>query len=278
MTYYLKNEEIIKGPIGDAIVELAIKNGKISSSTQLSTSKSGPWQTISEVFPDASLDLGDLDLSGSSAVSAGGSLHYANQLRQTRVPEKQPRMSKAQQKKLQEKKNKTYLLFGGIGVVAVCFMIALPLFLVLVLGGNAAAKKEQDRQRERGKPPSQEALAKREQFRNGVQNMASGINNRDGDQVATGAQQIRTATSNGIRVKRVKVEIGDITITDDRSGISHVKIACNNGNVIEADWERNSFNDFGYDVYKPTVTMDTNRLAVMVIVRKVIVNYLDGNY
>ncbi|MCP4774430.1 MAG: hypothetical protein GY880_09345 [Planctomycetaceae bacterium] len=103
-------------------------------------------------------------------------------------------MSKAQQKKLQEKKKKTYLLFGGIGVVAVCFMIALPLFFVLVLGGNAAAIKEQDRLRERGRPPSQKALVKREMLRNGVIDMANGIKNRDRDQFLMGGRQIGVAT------------------------------------------------------------------------------------
>ena len=72
--------------------------------------------------------------------------------------------------------------------------------------------------------------------------------------------------------------MGDVTIRDDRSGISHVKIECNSGLVIDADWKRNSFNDFGYDIYEPTVSRNTNRFAVMTLTRTVIASYLNGKY
>ena len=48
--------------------------------------------------------------------------------------------------------------------------------------------------------------------------------------------------------------------------------------MIDADWKRNAFNDFGYDIYEPTVSEDTNRLAVMTLTRGVIASYLRGEY
>ena len=76
----------------------------------------------------------------------------------------------------------------------------------------------------------------------------------------------------------VEIEAGTATITDNPSGTSHVNIACNNGLVIDADWERNEPNKFGYDIYEPEVNMDYNRLAVMVLARGVIAEYLNGGY
>ena len=81
------------------------------------------------------------------------------------------------------------------------------------------------------------------------------------------------------KVTKVTVKAGDVTITDrEGDGLSHVKIECNNGLVVDADWERNSANDFGYDIYEPEVNRDTNRLAVMILARTVIANYLKGEY
>lgn len=80
-------------------------------------------------------------------------------------------------------------------------------------------------------------------------------------------------------VTKVTVKAGDVTITDrEDDGLSHIKIECNNGLIIEADWERNFANDFGYDIYEPEVNMDYNRLAIMITARSVIANYLKGQY
>jgi len=76
----------------------------------------------------------------------------------------------------------------------------------------------------------------------------------------------------------VEIEAGTATITDNPSGTSHVNIACNNGLVIDAHWERNEYNKFGYDIYEPEVNMDYNRLAVMVLARGVIAEHLNGGY
>jgi hypothetical protein len=81
------------------------------------------------------------------------------------------------------------------------------------------------------------------------------------------------------KTKIVQIGVGKATITDKKgNGKSHVKIECNNGLVIDADWERNSFNDYGYDIYEPTINMTTNRLAVMLTARGVIASYLRGEY
>ena len=78
--------------------------------------------------------------------------------------------------------------------------------------------------------------------------------------------------------KTVQLKVGTATITDDRSGTSHVRIACNNGLTIDADWKRNPYNEFGYDIYEPTVDQNYNRLAVMMTARGVIAAYIRGEY
>lgn len=80
-------------------------------------------------------------------------------------------------------------------------------------------------------------------------------------------------------VTTVETDVGKVRITDKGDdGLSHVTIECNNGLVIDADWKRNSYNEFGYDVYEPSVSEAYNRFAVMMTVRGVIANYLNGNY
>ena len=80
-------------------------------------------------------------------------------------------------------------------------------------------------------------------------------------------------------VKTVETDVGNVQITDKGDNdLSHVTIKCNNGMVIDADWRRNSYNEFGYDVHEPSVSETYNRFAVMVTVRSVIANYLNGNY
>ena len=81
------------------------------------------------------------------------------------------------------------------------------------------------------------------------------------------------------KVTTVETDIGKVRVTDRGDDErSHVKIECNNGLIIEADWQRNAYNDFGYDVFEPSVSESYNRLAVMVTVRSAIANSLNGNY
>ena len=82
----------------------------------------------------------------------------------------------------------------------------------------------------------------------------------------------------GKKVIKAEVTAGNVTITDDEDGLSHVHIECNNGLEIDADWKRNPYNDFGYDIYEPVVNRDTSRMAIMLTSRAVIAAYLRGEY
>jgi len=80
------------------------------------------------------------------------------------------------------------------------------------------------------------------------------------------------------KTKTVQLKIGTATITDTPTATSHVRVTCNNGLVIDADWKRNTGNEFGYDIYEPSVSRDYNRLAVMMTARGIISAYLRGEY
>jgi hypothetical protein len=82
----------------------------------------------------------------------------------------------------------------------------------------------------------------------------------------------------GKKIKKVKLSAGDATITDDVDGMSHIKVECNNGLTIDADWKRNALNEFGYDIYEPEVNITTEKLSVMILARVVIASYLNGEY
>jgi hypothetical protein len=83
----------------------------------------------------------------------------------------------------------------------------------------------------------------------------------------------------GPKVVIVNVEAGKATITDrEDDDLSHLKMECNNGLVVECDWDRNPQSEFGYDIYEPTVSEDYNQLAVMILCRGVIAPYLRGEY
>jgi predicted small secreted protein len=87
-----------------------------------------------------------------------------------------------------------------------------------------------------------------------------------------------TGIFTGKKITEVSIEAGEALITDDEDGVSNVEISCNNGLVIKAEWKRNSSNDYGYDIYEPEVNQDYNRLTVMIMARRVIANYLNGEY
>lgn len=83
----------------------------------------------------------------------------------------------------------------------------------------------------------------------------------------------------GPKVVEFDAKVGHVIITDrEEKGPSHLKIECNNGLVVDADWKRNAGSEFGYDIYEPEVNKTYNRLAVMLIARGVIANYLNGKY
>jgi hypothetical protein len=102
-----------------------------------------------------------------------------------------------------------------------------------------------------------------------------------GDGFLPDSSSVGSAVSNalsGAKVSRVEIEVGVATITDNEDDLSHVKIECNNGLEIEVDWKRNAYNEFGYDIFEPTVNNNFNRLSVMIIARGVIAKYLRGEY
>ena len=77
---------------------------------------------------------------------------------------------------------------------------------------------------------------------------------------------------------RVRIDAGDVIIVDDKARMSSVEIQCNNGLIITADWQRNPYNEFGYNIFKPKVNRTTNETVVMILARRVIANYLNGEY
>ena len=87
-----------------------------------------------------------------------------------------------------------------------------------------------------------------------------------------------TGIFTGEKITEVSIKAGKALITDDEDGVSNIEITCNNGLVIKAEWKRNSSNEYGYDIYEPEVNQDYNRLAVMIMARGVIANYLNGEY
>jgi hypothetical protein len=82
----------------------------------------------------------------------------------------------------------------------------------------------------------------------------------------------------GSQVKRVQLGAGTAVFTINRSGPHHLQMNFNSGLVANADWKENPFNDFGYDIYEPTVSETTNRLALMIMLRGIIASYLKGEY
>ncbi len=77
---------------------------------------------------------------------------------------------------------------------------------------------------------------------------------------------------------RVEVGAGDVTITLHADSLNHIKIECNNGLVIDSDWEESYGSEFGYELYDVEVNQDYNKLAVFVTLRGVLANYLNGEY
>jgi len=123
----------------------------------------------------------------------------------------------------------------------------------------------------------QEAFAARKKAEAEADRQAA-IREKEATERANAARRSRVVP-NLAKTKIVRLQAGKATITDKKSnGTSHVKIELDNGLVIDADWERNSFNDFGYDIGEPTINRTTNRLAIMVTARTVIANYLNGKY
>ena len=81
------------------------------------------------------------------------------------------------------------------------------------------------------------------------------------------------------KTTRVTTGVGKVTIKESSWGTDYIKIRCNNGLVIEADWERDSnISGFGYDLIDVRVNENYNKMAVYMTVRGCIVKYLNGEY
>ena len=79
--------------------------------------------------------------------------------------------------------------------------------------------------------------------------------------------------------KTVEIGLGTATIYDyGENELNSLHLDCNNGLVIEINWKRNVFSEFGYDVDEPVVNKSYNRLAVMMAAKGVIASYLRGEY
>jgi hypothetical protein len=82
----------------------------------------------------------------------------------------------------------------------------------------------------------------------------------------------------GSETKRYVLEAGVATFTINRNGPHHLHVVFNSGLIAEADWKENPLNEFGYDIYEPQVSQDINKLALMIMLRGIIANYLNGKY
>lgn len=81
------------------------------------------------------------------------------------------------------------------------------------------------------------------------------------------------------KTTRVTTGVGKVTIKESSCGTDYIKIKCNNGLVIEADWERDSnTSGFGYDLIDVRVSESYNKMTIYMTVRGCIVKYLNGEY
>ena len=186
------------------------------------------------------------------------------------------------------KRLRMWAWLGG-GLVSVAIMAAVA-FAILLFGGlryrTAATTEQQQRREEVGQ---KEEVPQRDDFGRGVQQeqerQEEGRQQEEKQRIAREDAKKNTADGmtrigaalRGKKVKRVEIGVGVATITDDKNGLSHVKIECKNGLIIDADWKR-AYNDFGYDIYESKVSKDYNRLVVMSTARGVIASYLKGQY
>lgn len=172
MPYFLKTADGVNGPINDAIIKIGLKNKKIAASTELSTSQTGPWLPITEVFPDAlpevdfKFDLDDLGLLTRQPTPVGGNLTYSVPVNRPRRKVNRNRISKAKQRKNEKDNNQKYLLIGGVGVSVLCALVAVPLFLAVIINSVPETKAD----------ISQNSARKQSQNATDVQNKINSFN------------------------------------------------------------------------------------------------------
>jgi hypothetical protein len=88
----------------------------------------------------------------------------------------------------------------------------------------------------------------------------------------------RPPSDSGPTIKTFRLEVGKATFRLQKNGWNELKVECNNGLIAETRWRPNPADEFGYDIAEPTVNQTTNRLAVMILLRGIIANYMNGKY
>ena len=289
------------GPLAAGKVLSLIKAGKILPTDAIATDKNGPWKPVAEVPAlQAALGQGSVESPAPATGNPVGTVNLQGQapgpnpdeprlapppldpIRESQYSKilPPPKPSGVKKPDVEKESFSDSLLFRSLMYIGCVVVLGGILFVVGSKINNAFTDAE-DRIEVAG-----DRLANR-LFENQQKELAKGIGERSGNHESESRgfvpelrdRVVPKVVPNLAKTKIVEIGAGKATITDKKgNGYSHVKIECNNGLVIDADWQRNSFNDFGYDIYEPTVSMDYNRLAVMATARGVIASYLRGEY
>jgi hypothetical protein len=304
--YFVQRGSKCVGPIAAGKVLSLIKAGKIVPTDTISTDKNGPWKPVTEVPAlKAALGHGNVEPTDSVAAPFVDTVRLqeetpesnSDQLRLA-PPPLAPRHEPSHEPRHEPLHDGTFLpvprqsekptvpgksltdslLFRSLMYLG-CFVILGGIIFVIGSKINSSFTDALDDSRDAG-----DQLANR-LYENQRKELARGIEEKP---EPTQQSPRNKSSISGLRdrvipnltkTKIVQIGAGKATITDKKgNGYSHVKIECNNGLVIDADWQRNAFNDYGYDIYKPTVNRTTNKLAVMITARGVIASYLRGEY
>ena len=303
--YFVQRGTKSFGPLAAGKVLSLIKAGKILPTDAIATDKNGPWKPVAEVPAlKAALGQGSVESPAPATGNPAGTVHLQGQASGPNSDEPRlappplapiresqyskilppPKPSGVKKPDVEKESFSDSLLFRSLMYIGFAAVLGGILFVVGSKINNAFTDAE-DRIEVAG-----DRLANR-LFENQQKELAKGIGERSGNQESKSRgfvperrdrvvpKVVPKVVPSLAKTKIVQIGAGKATITDKKSnGRSHVKIECNNGLVIDADWQRNSFNDFGYDIYEPTVSMDYNRLAVMATARGVIASYLRGEY
>ncbi len=298
--YFVQRESKILGPLAAGKVLSHIKAGKILPTDTIATDKNGPWKPVAGVPAlKAALGQGSVEPPAPATgnpvgtVSLQGPAPGPNSDEPRLAPPPlapvsgphnsrilSPRPSGRKKPDVEEQSFTDSLLFRSFMYIG-CIVVLGGILFVVGSKINSAFTDAEDRIEDAG-----DRLADR-LFENQRKELAKGIGERSDNQESESrgivperrSRVVPDVVPNLAKTKIVQIGAGKATITDKKgNGHSHVKIECNNGLVIDADWKRNRFNDYGYDIYEPRVNRTTNKLAVMITARGVIASYLRGEY
>ena len=293
--YFVRRNGEVSGPNSLAMIRKGLEEKKLKANDLLSLSSDGPWERVAAVHKEIRAGRPFFD-QGANAnkptetpqgkpqeegledrLGAIDELVEEEQLLPPlRVirPKKKIKKSVSREAEIDERLTKNLRMWAWVGgglvtvAIVVAVVFAIPLLKGLRDRTASTTQEEEQQRREEGRQQEEEQQRQEERQRlakeNAKKTLVDGMTNFG-------------AGLRGKKVKRVEIGAGVATITDDKNGLSHVKIECKNGLIIDADWKR-AFNDFGYDIYEPKVSKDYNRLAVMTTARGVIASYLNGKY